>query len=396
MQRESIVVEIERILPGGFGLAHAEGLTLFVPLAAPGDIVRIQVNRVRGKVGFATINEVVKPSPLRVEPPCPYFGRCGGCDFQQLTYEAQLNSKIEIIEDCLRRVGKIKTLPPISIVPSPQAWQYRSRAGWQIDTENQRLGYFEGGSHKICDVELCAVLEPELQRVLEILRGEMRAGTLQARGELEVVAGDEAVSVAPPLGGFETVEVRRVVGGEEYAFNARSFFQIYHRLLAPLIEEALRDEANTSATHDGTAVDLYCGVGLFTIPLARRFARVIGVESNSDAVRFARHNLEHARLDNAQVVNSSVGEWLWANEDLTGQMEFLLLDPPRTGAERAAIEGIVRMKPKKISYVSCDPATLARDLQQLLSNGYGLGTVKAFDMFPQTHHVEIVAHLSLA
>jgi 23S rRNA (uracil1939-C5)-methyltransferase len=396
MQRESIVVEIERILPGGFGLAHAEGLTLFVPLAAPGDIVRIQVNRVRGKVGFATINEVVKPSPLRVEPPCPYFGRCGGCDFQQLTYEAQLNSKIEIIEDCLRRVGKIKTLPPISIVPSPQAWQYRSRAGWQINIENQRLGYFEGGSHKICDVELCAVLDPELQRVLEILRGEMRAGTLQARGELEVVAGDAGISVAPPLGGFETAEVRRVVGAEEYAFNARSFFQINHRLLAPLIEEALRDEANTSATHDGTAVDLYCGVGLFTIPLARRFARVIGVESNSDAVRFAHHNLEHARLDNAQVVNSSVREWLWANEDLTGQMEFLLLDPPRTGAEPGAIGGIVRMKPKMISYVSCDPATLARDLQQLLSNGYVLETVKAFDLFPQTHHVETVTHLSAA
>jgi 23S rRNA (uracil1939-C5)-methyltransferase len=394
MQREAIVVEIERILPGGFGLAHAEGLTLFVSLAAPGDVVRIQVNRVRGKLGFATIIEIVKPSLLRVEPPCPYFGRCGGCDFQQLTYEAQLNSKIEIIEDCLRRVGKIKTLPPISIVPSPQAWQYRSRAGWQIDTEHQRLGYFEGGSHKICDVEVCAVLEPELQRVLEILRGEMRAGTVQSRGEVDVVAGDQGVSVDPPLSGFETVEVSRVVGSDEYAFNARSFFQINHGLLAPLIEEALRDETQSSATDDGTAVDLYCGVGLFTIPLARRFARVIAVESDSEAVRFARHNLQGAELENAKVVDSSVREWLWANEDLTGQVEFLLLDPPRTGAAPGAIDGIVRMKPKMISYVSCDPATLARDLQQLLSNGYVLETIKAFDMFPQTHHVETVACLS--
>jgi 23S rRNA (uracil1939-C5)-methyltransferase len=123
---------------------------------------------------------------------------------------------------------------------------------------------------------------------------------------------------------------------------------------------------------------------------------VIGVEANSDAVLFARHNLRHAGVDNAQVVNSAVGDWLWTNDELIGQVEFLLLDPPRTGVEPRAIEGIVRMKPKRISYVSCDPPTLARDLQQLLAEGYVLDTATAFDMFPQTHHVETIARLSTA
>src|SRR5712691_7672770 len=136
-----VEVAIERIVPGGLGLAHAEGLTLFVALAAPGDVVRVRIDRVRGKVAFAFIEEIVKPSPLRVEPPCPYFGACGGCDFQQLSYQAQLDAKTEMIRDCLRRIAHIEQPPEISITPSPQQWHYRSRANWQFDPVTKRLGY---------------------------------------------------------------------------------------------------------------------------------------------------------------------------------------------------------------------------------------------------------------
>ena len=139
----SVEVTIERILPGGLGLAHAEGLTLFVALAAPGDVVRVRIDRVRGKVAFASIEEIIEPSPVRVEPPCPYFGACGGCDFQQLNYQAQLDAKTEMIRDCLRRIAHIENLPEIAIHPAPKQWQYRARANWQFDPVTTRLGYFE-------------------------------------------------------------------------------------------------------------------------------------------------------------------------------------------------------------------------------------------------------------
>jgi 23S rRNA (uracil1939-C5)-methyltransferase len=385
---KTLEVEVERILPGGLGLAHAEGLTLFVSLAAPGDLVRVHVNRVRGKVAFADIKEVVKPSPVRVEPPCPYFGRCGGCDFQQLTYEAQLNAKIEIVRDCLQRIAKIKTLPSINIRPSPRQWQYRARTNWQVGPQNLGLGYFERGSHRVCDVEVCAVLAPELQEVLETLRTQMRNSVLEELPlEIDAVIGDEGVSVVPPVGGYAELEISRSIAGETYQFNAESFFQINHELLESLVAEAIKDSKGQ------VAVDLYCGVGLFTVPLARRFAKVIGIESNPAALRFARRNLQDAGLDNAKVTSARVGEWLLANRGLYNTVDFLLLDPPRTGAEPGAIEGIVELSPRQICYVSCDPATLARDLKQLLAGGYAIDSVAALDMFPQTHHVETVVHL---
>ncbi len=396
---KTLEVEIERILPGGVGLAHADGLTLFVSLAAPGDVVRVSINRKRGKVGFATVVEVLKASPMRVEPPCPYFGRCGGCDFQQLTYQAQLEAKLEIIRDCLHRIARIESVPEIFIHPSPREWQYRARTSWQIDPQRQKFGYFEGGSHSVCDVEVCAVLVPELQLALESLRGEMRNGEFEdAPTEIDAVAGDDGVSVAPPPGRLETIEVTRRLAAETYHFNAASFFQINHELLEPIIAAALYQVGPAGVSNDGLAIDLYCGVGLFTLPLARRFARVIGVEANPAAVRFARRNLLAAERVSVEVVSSRVGDWLLANvsrsPDDDVPVDFLLLDPPRAGAEPSAIEGILALKPRQISYVSCDPATLARDLKILMAGGYVLEAVTAFDMFPQTHHVETVARLT--
>ena len=137
--KQAFEVLIERILPGGLGLAHADGQTVMVALSAPGDRLRVRVDRVKGNVCFASIVEVLEPSPERIAPPCPYFGRCGGCDFQQLTYEAQLTAKAEIIKDCLHRIGRINTVPDFNIAPAPNQWHYRSRAQWQYDSVRQRL-----------------------------------------------------------------------------------------------------------------------------------------------------------------------------------------------------------------------------------------------------------------
>src|SRR6266849_3872950 len=307
-----------------------------VALAAPGDRVRVSIDRVKGNVAFALIEEVIESSPQRVEPPCQYFGRCGGCDFQQLTYQAQLDAKVEIIKDCLHRIGRIENLPDFQITPAPNPWRYRTRAQWQYDSIRRKLGYFESGSRRVCDVAECAVLAPELQQTLESLRERMQDGSLpdDAR-DFRAVSGDDGVSLAPTVRGtsptvtqgsggrgtsptvregsdlrMQSEQVRditRTIRGERYRFNAESFFQSNNDLLPQLIVAALSEASGD------TAVELYCGVGLFTVPLARRFGQVVGIEGDRAATRFARKNLVNAGLTNAEVANQDISDWLEEN-----------------------------------------------------------------------------------
>ena len=246
-------------------------------------------------------------------------------------------------------------------------------------------------SHRVCDVVECPVALPPVQERLTALRERMSAEELpEDFREFEAVAGDEGVALEPSVEPGDEREQLRRIGGETYRFDAGCFFQINHALLAPLVEEGLR---GTSEGGD-TALDLYSGVGLFTLPLARRFRRVVAVEGNSASVRYARRNLSDASLTNARVETSAVGDWLERHAHELGRADFVLLDPPRAGAEPEAVRGIINLQPTHISYVSCDPATLARDLRLLLDAGYHIHSLRAFDMFPQTHHVETVVHLT--
>lgn len=381
----SLEVEVERILPGGMGLAHAGGKTVFVSLAAPGDRLRVRVEREQGNVLFTSIEEIVTPSPLRVEPPCPYFGRCGGCDFQQLTYEAQLDAKAAMIRDCLHRIARLENVPEIVVTPSPNAWRYRMRATWQIDRGEKAIGYYERGSRRVCDVADCAVLQPDLQERLERVRATEWQQFPPELKHLDVVAGENGVSFAPAFAEFETNELSLAVRGEDYQYNAETFFQINPSLLGALIEFALADVAGE------TALDLYSGVGLFTLPLARRFGSVVAVEANPAAARFARRNLQRADLSNTRMITATVTDWFRSTS--VDQRDFVLLDPPRAGAESAVIKGILEVNAPHVCYVSCDPATLARDLKKLVAGGYMVQSLTAFDLFPQTHHVETVVHL---
>ena len=386
-EEATLEVEVERLLPGGLGLAHAEGQSILVSLAAPGDRLRVKVNERKGKVAFASIVEIIRPSPARVEPPCPYFGRCGGCNFQQLSYEAQLHAKSEAIKDCLRRITRIEQPPEIAVMPSPEEWRYRARATWQFDPTNHRFGYYERGTHNVCDIAECAVLVPELETVLEELRNELPPQTPGRVRQIDATAGDDTVAVVPPIGRFTSGVVKRRVGSETYEFSADSFFQTNYQLLSQLVDAAVDDVRGT------TAVDLYSGVGLFTLPLARRFSNVLAVELSRTASEYAKVNLRNAGLVNVSVINQKVKDWVRQAANRISNVDFVLLDPPRTGAEHKTIQGILNLNPQHISYVSCDPATLARDLKWLLDGGYRIDSILGFDMFPQTHHVETVVHL---
>jgi 23S rRNA (uracil1939-C5)-methyltransferase len=380
-----MLVEIERILPGGVGLAHAEGKTVFVSLAAKGDRLRVKIDREQGNLIFASIEEIVHPSAERIEPPCPYFGRCGGCDFQQLSYEAQLAAKSDIVQDCLHRIAQLD-LPAIEVVPSPNQWHYRSRATWQLDPDEHTIGYYERGSRRVCDVVECAVLVPPLQATLEQVRNTDPSEVPPDLKHLDVVIGDGGVSVAPSFAGFQTNELSLKIGEEEYLYNGEAFFQVNQSVLKPLLEFAIGE------VEGDVALDLYCGVGLFTLPLARRFKRVTGVESNPVATRFARRSLQRAGLANASIHTDALADW-FRTRSKREYVDFILLDPPRAGAESVVIKGILDLKPRRICYVSCDPATLARDLKKLIAGGFQLSAIRAFDMFPQTHHVETVVQL---
>ena len=378
-----MIVTIERILPGGVGLAHAEGKTVFVSLAAKGDRIRINIDREQGNLLFASITEILEPSPERIEPPCPYFGACGGCDFQQLTYEAQLSAKAEIIRDCLHRIAKVE-LDEIPVVASPEVWHYRARATWQIDPEQHKIGYYERGSRRVCDVAECAVLAPNLHTTFQQVRNTEADEFPPDLKHLDAVVGDNGYSLSPSFSNFHTNELTLEVADETYSFNAAAFFQVNQSLLRHILSFALNEVAGESA------LDLYCGVGLFTLPLARRFKKVVGVEANSVATRFARRNLQRAGLSHAEIVTAPVADWIRSRRD---QVDFVLLDPPRAGAENVVINGLLKFNPKRICYVSCDPATLARDLKKLLAADFKVEAVSGFDMFPQTHHVETVVHL---
>ncbi len=387
---ETLDVKIEKIVPNGLGLAFAENLTVFVALSAKGDKLRVKVNQIKGKTAFAEIVEIIEPSADRTEPRCPYFGRCGGCDFQQLKYEAQLEAKIGILRDSLTRIGKINYEPEIPIIASPKPYEYRSRAQWHVDTRKKKIGYFQRKTHEIIDVETCPIIVPELAEILTELRETIVWESFWSEiVEIETASADGEVSIYSTEIMEPTDEISFAANGENYLHDATSFFQGNPFLIEPLIEAAV------SGANGETALDLYCGVGLFTLPLARNFQKVIGVEGYEKAVDFAEKNVEQARLSNVEFKRENVGEWLKENAEMLKNTDFVLLDPPRAGTEKETIESLLKISPKHISYVSCEPSTLARDLKILMENSYSIDSITAFDLFPQTHHVETVVRLKL-
>ncbi len=385
---EILDVTVEKIVPNGYGLAFAENLTVFVPLSVAGDRLRVRIYQTKNKIAFAEIVEILEPSDLRIEPPCEYFGRCGGCDFQQMNYENQLAAKVAIIKDCLTRIGKIKYDKEIEIIPSPRELNYRARAQWHIDTQRRKVGYFQRNSHKVIDVEHCPILTEDLQKILLEVRETIDWESFWSEKiTIEAAGANGDVSLYSDELIEPTEEIFFTVKGQKYFYSAKSFFQGNPFLIEKLIDLALQ---NTSGKN---ALDLYCGVGLFTLPLARNFEKVIGVEANADAIDFAEKSAEHARLENIEFHAESVDDFLIENN--LNQIDFVLLDPPRSGAEKRTIENIIKIKPSKISYVSCEPSVLARDLRLFLDAGYSIESITALDLFPQTHHIETVVILTI-
>lgn len=383
---DQLEIKIKKIVPNGLGMGFAEKLTVFVPLAVAGDTLAVEIRQVKGRTAFASILNVLEPGVARVEPPCKYFGECGGCDLQQMSYEAQLVVKSEIIRDCLTRIAHIEFNEDIPVIPSPEPFGYRIRTQFHYDARTKETGFFRRHSHTVVDIDECMVLTREMNGSLNGLRNAVKDIGYEGNIlNIETAAVGEDTSVYCDSIMEPVRELSIGAGGENYLFDARSFFQANQFMLEKLIETAVGTEKGE------TAVELYCGSGLFSLPLARRFERVVAVESNTDSLNFLQRSMELARITNLEIFEGKVRQFLKARPDT--RADLVLIDPPRSGIKGSLISQIASLCRSRIVYVSCNPSTLARDLAALLQSGFQIDSVTGLDVFPQTHHVETVVKL---
>ncbi|MGD2116337.1 MAG: class I SAM-dependent RNA methyltransferase [Acidobacteriota bacterium] len=410
---DELEVTVEKLVAGGEGFARWDGVPLFVPRAAPGDRLRVRLTERRPDYGRAEIVEILEPGPGRRTPPCPHFARCGGCDLQHLDDDLQVRLKAAAVVETLTRIGKIplhEIQPPDGLrIVAGDAWGYRLRT--QLHTEpappespgsagagpggegpadaagRPRVGYFERGSHDLVPVDSCPILVPELEDLLPGLPRKL-AGADRLPRRLDLAAGDGArISAAPVVEGLPHGEISIRVGEATYRFDARCFFQGHRGLLGDLVAAAVGGEGDP----EGTAYDLYCGVGLFTLPLARRYRSVVAVEGDRLAARYARRNVRGAHLETVEVEGRAVESWI---RSLPEGAARVVADPPRVGLKGVVLKTLLEREPRRITYVSCHPAALARDLRTL-TRRYRLESLTLLDLFPQSGHMEAVAQLRI-
>ncbi len=428
-------VKIDKLVYGPDALAHHEGKPVFIPFVLPGEMVKAQVVEDKKKFLRATPIEVLERSPERVDPPCQYFTRCGGCHYQQMSHERQFAAKTEILRETLRRLGKIDWQEEIHVHPSPPLG-YRNRAQFKIKTTFAtflQVGYYAPGTTALCPVHHCPIVSPTLNRALEVLAQLAAEDKLPpALREAEVFADDRDETLlltlshvgmsqpGKPVAELLTSQVPGTVSvqfcdlrdgrkqlfgaghldyrvaGRSYRVSHGSFFQVNRHLLPEMVDVvASEGAACPAALQRGLLLDLYAGVGLFSVALAQKFTAVVAVESGEEAARDLSVNLS-ATGGTATPTKAAVEEWL---PKCGLKPDLVIVDPPRAGLDPRVTEALSHLRPPQIIYGSCDPSTLARDLG-LLSRcfgtaGYRLQELHLLDLFPQTYHIETVAKLAL-
>lgn len=390
---EDLELTIERLVSGGVGLGRFEGIPIFVGRSAPGDRLRVRLVERRPDYGRAEIREILEPGPGRREAPCPHYASCGGCDLQHIEDERQADLKADAVRETLMRLGGIDTEGLVEVV-SGESWAYRLRTQLHVEEAEPlpRIGYRARGSHDLVPVVRCPVLAPELEAALSELPAALATDRLEGAPPVRVdlAAGEgiadglPALTSAPVIPGLPHGEVALAVGDLKFRFDARCFFQAHRGLLARLVERVVGEGTGE------TAVDLYAGVGLFALALARRYERVTAVEGDRVAARYARKNARLNGLANVKVATMAVESWI---PGLQEEIDRLVVDPPRAGLSRSIRTAIRKKRPRSLTYVSCHTGALARDLRALAET-YTLESITVIDLFPQTGHVEIVAQLA--
>jgi 23S rRNA (uracil1939-C5)-methyltransferase len=373
-------LRIEKLVYGGDGLARHEGKVILIPYVLPGELVRVEMDRAKNDLWRGRLLEVIERSPARVPAPCEYFERCGGCHYQHAQDSDQLEFKRAILREVLRRVGKIEFDGEIAAI-SGEPWQYRNRV--QLHVAAGRIGYFEHGSHTLCPITHCPISSPALNQAI----AKLSANVPNCTATVELFSNESETQVSvldrvprAAMTAFDSIGTGRPIDYKGFQVSRNSFFQVNRFLIDPLVDCALGSGSGASA------VDLYAGVGLFAMRLAARYTKVTAVESSRSAFRDLEHNTQ-GRVD---TINSSTEDFL---ATLNETPDLILADPPRAGLGKSVVRELVRIRAPLLTIVSCDPATLARDLSGLLVAGYRIESVALVDLFPQTYHLETVVQV---
>jgi 23S rRNA (uracil1939-C5)-methyltransferase len=425
---KKVQVRIESVAFKGYGVARIHEKVVFIPHTVTGDQAWIEMTEEKKKYSMGRLIQIIKPSPWRVNPLCPSFGSCGGCQWQHIDYLIQCKLKREILEDVLKRFGGVKDSPPLMVTPSLHPYGYRIRA--QLKAKGKTLGYFQERSHRIVDIQECPIAHPLINQMLSLIRerflpfsrmGEIKInvspdeskgvlifhslslgrGTENAFGEFLqndalvngiVITQKERLNLFgdPPLNFTIPLGQEREKRNLKFRISPGSFFQVNPMQNQTLIQTVLQfGEVNTVER----ALDLYCGIGNFTLPLATGAKEVSGIEENRMAIMDARFNAERNGIRNCEFIQGKVEDVLmsWKRE----KPDLVVLDPPRIGC-KTVLDQVVRLKPKKVVYVSCEPTTFSRDLRLFHERGYSLQRLSLIDMFPQTYHMEVIGLLQLS
>ena len=395
---------VEKLVFGGNGLIRHEGKTFLLPLVAPGERVRFQSVKNHKQWAEAKALELLSSSAERVAPFCPVFLRCGGCQYQHLAYPFQLQQKVAILLETLERVGKLRPEVEVDVIAAePQG--YRNRI--QIHIDGTKIGFRSESSHRLVPIEECPIASPALNAAIRAFRDmarEQRFPRFVESVEFFTNERETLLNILATKGGQRRVArwfidrcAERIPGSEQstlvypaaglqFQVGHRSFFQTNRFLIDPLVDRVLKGiEADE-------AIDLYAGVGLFAIPLAKRGVRTTAIESSASAIRDLEANAANHRV-RVEPVKASVDAHLAAAMAIP---PAVIADPPRAGLGASVVRDLLRLRPNSLTLVSCDPATLARDLAPLLAGGYKLSALTLVDLFPNTAHLETVCNLQSA
>lgn len=399
MMGSSIELDLHDMANGGEAVGRYKGKTIFVGGAVPGERVKAAVVRDKGSWARANLEEVLTPAPARVDPPCPHFAECGGCQWQYMAYAEQLKWKSAIVAGQLRHLGGVDAPEIAAIVAPGHPFEYRNRMTFHV--RDGRPALYRHRSKERVPISSCLLLVPGLQELYDRLKS--LAGVDELTLRMGARTGQRAVlirgTVPEPAAGwgvpvvrlagrrFEPVigppRIHEEVAGVQFRITASAFFQVNTagaEALVGLVREALRPKSTD------TLLDAFAGVGLFAATVGRSAGRVIAIESDAVAAADLRHNLREAGVTDPDVVRSRFEEVV-----APGRWDLAVCDPPRSGLGEAGVSVLTAGRPRSIAYVSCDPASLARDTRLLGGKGYRLAKATPVDLFPQTFHVETVA-----
>jgi len=432
---QHVSVKIERLVFQGDGLGRLpDGRVIFVPSTAPGDEVEVRVEEDRSHFVRGMPVRILAASPVRTDPPCRYFGTCGGCQWQHVAYPAQLDWKRRILEELLVRVGKLDGVLVAPAIDPGAPWEYRARAQLKvIGGARPCMGFHQRETNRVVDIDRCPLLDPRLNALLHAMRhmkhpsffslfqrlreawvalgtgtGEMLLslfGRAQDRGALRLLF-HTLQAAAPGLRGVVLLEgdprqaprvvdwcgaqvLHEQVGDARFQVGATAFFQVSGLAAARLTSLVLEGAALTGTER---ILELYSGVGTFSVPLAKRARELVGIEANPGAAADGEMNLRQNECARARIVQAQV-EQVLPGVAAEGPWDMVVLDPPRQGCSRSVLDLLASVRTTRLIYVSCDPSTLARDLAVLVRAGYRCASLRPIDLFPQTFHLESVALL---